>query len=261
MSESTESENPVSEEAVPSSKKTEEGGAPSGAGLADLESIADDLSAGMPEVQEHAIEQEKAVENEKLAQYSHLKDSDGNSFNPDVHKTNKAGEPTLSTKGKLIKKPGRKPGSSSPGSASSSVVGGGVKATTGEQKAAEARMQARASGTMAANLILQIGIVTGGEEWQPRINESIGLDEKSMLENAFADYFEATGKTDIPPGMALTVAVGAYALPRFTMPQTQSRLAKLKTKIKQWWIDRKIKKHGLKTEPIKKESADHKMEA
>jgi hypothetical protein len=126
----------------------------------------------------------------------------------------------------LIKKPGRKPGqgASNASGSTKSHVGGGASSSI--DKDAQNRMQARASGTMAANLVLQIGIVAGGEEWHPRRDEQSGLDEKMMLENAFADYFEATGKTDIPPGMALTVAIGAYALPRFTMPKTQSRLGK-----------------------------------
>ena len=235
-----------------------EGGEPSSAGLtANIESIAGDLSASMPEVQEHALEQERLNESEKLAQYSHLKDRDGGSFDPSIHKTGKNGEPTLSPKGLLIKKPGRKPGAGGADSPkrTSSVVGGTQNGTT--DKNAQARLQARASGTMAANLVLQIGIVAGGEEWHPRRDEQTGLDEKLMLENAFADYFEATGKTDIPPGMALTVAIGAYALPRFTMPKTQSRVGKLKEVIKKWWINRKLKKHGLKAEsvePRKKQS-------
>lgn len=242
------SDAPQSKDDQPSDK--EGGGEPSPAGLtANIESIANDLSSTMPDVQDHAIEQEILSENEKLAQYSHLKDTDGNSFDPSIHKTNKAGEPTLSTKGKLIKKPGRKPGANAANSAGkqSSVVGGAQSVTTDKDQ--QARLQARASGTMAANLVLQIGIVAGGEEWHPRIDEQTGLDEKTMLEGAFADYFEATGKTDIPPGMALTVALGAYALPRFTMPKTQSRLSKLKMGLKQWWINRKLKKHGLKAEP------------
>jgi len=237
------------------------GGEPSPAGLVDLDTIASDLSDKMPEVQEHVIEQEKINEDEKLAQFSHLKDRDGNGFDPAVHKTNKNGEPTLSPKGLLIKKPGRKPGQQYAGQQKSHVAGGGAQSAPIADKDQVAKMQARASGTMAANLVLQIGIVAGGQEWQPRRDEQSGLDEKVMLESAFADYFEATGKTDIPPGMALTVAVGAYALPRFTMPQTQTRLQKAKTAIKQWWVNRKLKKHGLKASPIKEGDNSGKMEA
>jgi hypothetical protein len=231
-----------------------EGGAPSGTGsVADLAEIADDLSSTFPEVQEHALDQEKLIAEGKAAQYADLKDADGNSFDPAIHKTNKAGEPTLSKLGKLIKKPGRKPGQSG-GKQESFVAGVSDKPTPQAQQDAKNRLQARASGTMTANLLLQIGIVAGGEEWHPRSDPSIGLDEKKMLEDAFADYFEATGKTDLPPGIALSVAVGAYALPRFTMPKTRSRLSKAKDAIKKWWINRKLKKHGMKAEPIDKDN-------
>jgi len=232
-------------EAEPQEKKG--GGAPSSAGsVADLTQIADDLITSQPEVQEHAIAQESAQDDERAAQYADLRDRDGNPFDPAIHKTNGAGEPTVSTLGKLIKKPGRKP-AQKPGAGGSTV--GGVSPGDGGQ-AAQVRAQARASGTLSANLLIQIGIVAGGEEWHPRVNADIGLDEKTMLENAFADYFEATGKTDIPPGLALTVAVGAYTLPRFTMPKTRGRIAKARDAIKKWWINRKLKKHGMKAEPI-----------
>lgn len=253
----TESEVKDAETETKPSAETEnpkKGGTPSGAGsVADLAEIADDLSATFPDVQEHALEQEKMIEDGRAAKYADLKDADGNSFDPSIHKTNKSGEPTLSTLGKLVKKPGRKPGRSS-AKQESFVAGRDDRPTPQAQQDAKNRLQARASGTMTANLILQIGIVAGGEEWQPRVNAEIGLDEKTMLENAFADYFEATGKTDIPPGMALTIAIGAYALPRFTMPKTQSRIGKAKDAIKKWWINRKLKKHGFKAEPLEKDN-------
>lgn len=253
-----EAENKKTESLDPNRK---EGGEPSPAGSASLEAIASDLSSTMPDVQDHAIEQDRINEEEKVAQYSHLKDKNGMGFDPTIHKTNKAGEPTLSTKGLLILRPGRKPGNSDP-SLQKSVVGG-VSPNTQPSPQAEARLQARASGTMAANLVIQLGIVAGGSEWQPRVHQESGLDEKVMLENAFADYFEATGKTDIPPGMALTVAIGAYSLPRLTMPQTQTRMQKAKKGIKQWWINRKLKKHGFKAEPAQNEpnQEDIQMEA
>jgi hypothetical protein len=231
---------------------SKEGGTPSGAGSeADLAQITDDLISTQPEVQEHAIEQERANEDARAAQWADLRDRDGNGFDPSVHKTNKDGDPTLSPKGLLIKKPGRKPGQKT-GQSQSSFVGGQntTESRASNPDAAKIRMQARASGTMTANLLLQIGIVAGGEEWQPRVNAEIGLDEKKMLEDAFSDYYEATGKTDIPPGLALTVACGAYALPRFTMPKTRSRLSKLKDGVKKWWVNRKLKKHGLKAESL-----------
>tara|TARA_R110000772_G_scaffold264301_2_gene384772 strand:+ start:65 stop:805 length:741 start_codon:yes stop_codon:yes gene_type:complete len=228
----TETENTIIDNAAPNESKS-------------FDVLASTLSDNMSEVQEHAIEEEQRKDEKHSAQFADLKDSEGNSFDPAIHKTNKAGEPTTSTKGKLIKKPAG--GAKSGRPKSGSTIGGAAAAPTPEQTA---KIQSRASGKMAANLVLTMGIVAGGEEWQPMSDPLNGLDEKAMLEGAFADYFEATGKTDIPPNMALAVALGAYALPRFTMPKTQSRMQKLKLWITKKAADRKLKKHGLKAEPI-----------
>tara|TARA_R110000737_G_C14623309_1_gene493996 strand:- start:5709 stop:6473 length:765 start_codon:yes stop_codon:yes gene_type:complete len=218
---------------------------------ADLGDIAESLIESMPEIQEHAITQERETESAKNDQFSHLVDVSGNSFDPDLHKTNKAGEPTTSTKGNLIKKAGRKPKANT-----SSVGGAGGKTSISEDD--QLKIQSRASGVMTANLLLQVGIVAGGSEWYPQRDVDSGLDEKRMLENAFADYFEATGKQDLPPSMALMVAVGAYALPRFTMPKTKTRVQKMTSGIKAWYVNRKLKKHGLKVKPTGEKKPDTK---
>lgn len=217
-----------------------------------LDSIAQQLSSSMPDVQEHAIEQERAQTEEAAAQYAEYVDKEGLPFDPSVHKVNKAGEPTLSTKGLLVRKPGRKAGGGQ--SAAGSVIGRPQAAESPDPGPAREKAQARATGIVAASMLMQIGIVAGGEEWRPIHDDKSGLDEKAMLEGAFADYFEATGKTDLPPGMCLAIAIGGYALPRFAMPKTQTRVGKLKGFIKQWWIDRRLKKHGLKSSPIKDET-------
>lgn len=211
-----------------------------------LDQIANTLADSMPEVQQHAIDQEQAKEEAQAEEWAEYRDTDGNPFDPNIHKTNKHGEPTLSTKGKLIKKPGRKAGGN--GVTPKSVIG--VKSEPKQSEEQKAAIQARASGTMAANLLMTLGVVVGGDEWHPVKDPNTGMDEKLMLESAFADYFEATGKTDIPPGLALTAAIGGYMLPRFTMPKTRTRMQK----VKDWFIkkmaDRKLRKHGLKAEKV-----------
>ncbi|AUR98301.1 hypothetical protein NVP1249A_07 [Vibrio phage 1.249.A._10N.261.55.B9] len=236
--ESEQSESPIVEPKPSEAVQTETSSGGS------LDNIANTLADSMPEVQEHAIEQEKAKTDAEREKWADLEDVDGNTFDPAIHKTNKDAEPTLSRTGKLIKKPGRKGGGGS--SSGPSVIGVKQEAKPDPEQAA--RIQARASGKMAANLLMTLGIVAGGEEWQPIKDPTTGIDEKQMLESAFADYFEATGKTDIPPGMALTVAIGGYALPRFTMPKTRSRMQKVKDWVVRKIADRKLRKHGLKTE-------------
>lgn len=209
-----------------------------------LDNIANTLADSMPQVQEHAINHEKEKTDAAREKWADLKDVDGNAFDPALHKVDKNGDPTTSPKGNLIKKPGRKAPKTQ--GASNSVIG--VKQETPTDPNAQMKMQAHASGKMAANLLMTLGVVAGGEEWQPLKDNTSGMDEKKMLESAFADYFEATGKTDIPPGMVLTIAIGGYMLPRFTMPKTQSRLGKVKNWIAKKLADRKLKKHGLKAE-------------
>jgi len=250
------SNNQDNAEIDPQAVSLEKSTAPSDGGrVSSLDSIADDLITEMPQVQEHALEQERSDEAARLSEYDHLKDTDGFSFDPTKHKTNKSGEPTVTKLGKLIKKAAKKAQTGE--TKKKSFVGNNDPIPQSEDQIA--KLQARASGTVAANLLMTMGIAFGGDEWQPRSDPNSGLNEKSMLENAMSDYFEATGKTDLPPSMVLVVAVGAYALPRFTMPKTQSRLSTLKNGIKKWWINRKLKKHGFKAESAK-QAAEKKEE-
>ncbi len=243
----TESENKKPESGAeipePEIKKPESGNSTHDISVAD--NISNTLLGEMPEVQQHAIDNEAAQQEEIKAKYADLKDRHGNSFDPAIHKTGKDGEPTLSPQGNLIKKPGRKKADANNNSGGS-VIGGLGQEDKKVDPEAQQRATARVSGTMAANLMITLGVVVGGEEWHPVKHEKTGLDEKLMLEGAFADYFEATGKTDIPPGMALTVAIGGYVLPRFTMPKTRGRLQKVKDWIVGKIAARKLKKHNLK---------------
>lgn len=217
--------------------------------------IAQTLVDNLPDVQPHAIaEHEKRTE-----ENAQLTDRDGTVFDQTVHKTGPDGRPTISKTGRFMRKPGAGRGvidqSSSGMNKPQSIIGGVQNGNGGNSGATvsdseAALLQARAAGKMAANLLLTLGVVAGGEEWQPLKRKESGLDEKEMLETAFADYFAATGKTDIPPGMALTVAVGAYALPRFTMPKTRTRMQKLGDWIKTKIANRKLAKHGLKVASV-----------
>jgi hypothetical protein len=196
-----------------------------------LDSITDD----MPQPQDHVID----AHNEKQAeieQKQDVTDSAGEKFNPAIHAANEDGSPKYTKTKKFAKKRGRKTNSES-----ASTIGTAPQATPQQIKS-------RAAGKAAAGALITLGIVIGGEEWQPQVNPELGLNEGEMLQTAFAEYFEATGRDDLPPGWALTIAIGAYAAPRFTMPKTQSRFGKMFGGIKKWWVNRKLKKHGLKAE-------------
>jgi hypothetical protein len=213
--------------------------------ISSISAIGDTLAQSMPDVQEHAIQQEASKQDAVKQANNGITDRAGNSFDASIHKVNKQGEPTLTTHGNCILKPKSK---SADRPAGGSFIGGRHNQPEPDKALQAQNAQSRASGAMAANLLLTLGIVIGGEEWKPAKDAGTGTDEKAMLESAFADYFEATGKTDLPPSMTLLVAIGAYTLPRFTMPKTQTRISKVKQWIVKKLADRKLRKHGLKAE-------------
>ena len=189
-----------------------------------LESIVSELTGTMPEVSEHAISEALTQEGKKHASETTapteqpgppVGDSlatapSGEQYNP---KTHKVSEKT----GKIIKK-----GSGSSGSKS--------KISTSAQTPAPAQVDqtvsARATGKVAAALLINLGVGVFGDEFIPEKSDQV--DERAYLENAFGEYFIATGRTDLPPGWALAIAVGTYTLPRFTRPKTRSKLAALR---------------------------------
>lgn len=60
-----------------------------------------------------------------------------------------------------------------------------------------------------------------GEKWEPT------PAERERITAALARYYEATGIIDLPPGVALTVALGTYVLPRAITPALRARIGLL----------------------------------
>lgn len=73
----------------------------------------------------------------------------------------------------------------------------------------------------ACAILYALGMTIGGDEWKP------SDDEHTNLATAFEGYFRAKGLSDIPPGWALTIAVGVYVGPRMRKPKTLSTLQKI----------------------------------
>lgn len=82
--------------------------------------------------------------------------------------------------------------------------------------------QFEAAGAAATAALIAVGVTAFGDEWIPR------KGEPENLQGAFAAYFRAKGVADVPPGLALAIAVLGYAGPRFTQPETLTRLQKFK---------------------------------
>lgn len=208
--------------------------------------IADELLGSMPEPQPGAMAQALANENSgdesapESVNTSGEKDSAGIAWNPDVHATGPDGKGVLTAKGEWRRRRGV--------GKRSSVAG---VPTTGVPPSADTQA-ARAAGVACAHSLLMMGTLLGGAEWNPRIlkndDGSVALNEAEMMEKAFGDYFVAKNTTEFPPGLALTMALTAYAMPRFTMPQTRSRLQRAKE-----WAAAKYAKWKVRKQPKDKQ--------
>jgi len=221
-----------------------------------ISGVVDSLIDTMPDVQPHAIEQAADEQAGQKSKWADLTDKKGRPFDPAIHRTRRDGSPITTPKGRLyiVNEPdtstsGTKKRPSRP--KNTSYVAGTDRPETVNQGTAKSR----AAGASTAAALIALGIGLGGDEWAPVTNADTGLDERAALETAFADYFEHKNWEDIPPGVALVIAVGCYAIPRFNRPKTRTRLSNVKNWIKRKIADRKLKKHGLKTTAESSESA------
>ena len=211
---------------------------------AQVSDVAATIIAQMPEPQQHAIEQHESQE--IAAEASAPRDVDGVAFNDAIH-----------TGSKL--KNGRWRARKS-AKASASVIGssGGTKSESSPaDPATEARasleLQSRVAAQAATGCTFMVCTALGGKEWQPRVEP---IDETSVLNDAYTQYFISKGVVDFPPGIALALALTMYAAPRFTMPETKARASRLKVwiaaKVANWKLKREARKLGLSVGELKK---------
>lgn len=215
---------------------------------ATVDAIAGVLIDEQPAVQPHAIAQAEA---ETAANVG--KDKNGNAFNPAIHAINADGTPRKTVGGAFALKRGKK--SANAQNSTNSPKGASAANSTGivipgQTSSMSAKEQAsRTGGAQAANLFLMASVMIGGEEFHPRKDEKVGLDEKVMLETVFGDYFAAKQWEDLPPGLALICGCGMFILPRLAMPKTQTRMQRVRgwlgSKIGRWKANRAAKKRGI----------------
>lgn len=153
------------------------------------------------------------------ADYAHLKDKHGFSFDPKVHKTKKDGAPLLTAAGLLWRKPGQRPKQSksfiyqgAPRPGEDAPPGVGTEAAHYE-----------ASGRVMAETIFSIGQMLFGQEWAP-IKIEGEIDERAQMSSAWAEYSRAKGINDIPPGVAVAIAMASYSLPRLAKDNTKKKI-------------------------------------
>jgi hypothetical protein len=150
-----------------------------------------------------------------------LSDRYGRKFDPALHVVKVDGTPDLTNAGNLRLKPKNEqgePGSAAPREKPVSQIGTGPSPV---QTQIQAQAQYQATGQASAHMLFMVGVMLGGEEWQP------SDDEKIYLTGAFVQYYEAKGIKDMPPGVVLATALLSYALPRFSQPKTKTKIQKL----------------------------------
>lgn len=137
-------------------------------------------------------------------------------FDPRIHKTDRRGRPIRRKDGKgFAKKPGPKPPLSDGEHAPAATVGAAAADSPPAAPPNYAKLGEFAAGAFfgATQTIL-------GPAWAPN------PDEKTRIEQATTDYCASQGFSDIPPGVALIIALGMYAAPRFADPETRGRIRK-----------------------------------
>jgi hypothetical protein len=200
---------------------------------------------GMPEPQEHVIQQMQGESTDATGDTSDMgsgdKDAAGEVWDPAKHATGKDGK-GVKTANDLWR---RRKGLGGIARPSSVHRPPNKEAQEQAQKTAEAlNAQARAAGAAAAASIFMIGRAIGGEDWNPT------EPEVRMQTDAWGNYFVAKGITDFPPGIALSIAVLGYAGPRFFTPKTRERAGAIKH-----WIAVRIAKRRVK-KALKKQGID-----
>lgn len=132
----------------------------------------------------------------------YIDDEPSGNFNADIHSVDENGKPRYNKNGTYRKKRGRKSGVHNHGN-------NGVYVDDALcQKAAVA----------IVNTIIAAGLMIGGEEWVPKPEESL------MLNQGWYEYFKAAGIINVPPWVTLVAINAMYIMPRLNMPKTKSKI-------------------------------------
>jgi len=237
-----------------------------------IDQLTGDILDGESEVSDHVVNQESvtdtvttdegkaqgeqpAQEAEPVDKYPGLKDKHGRPFNPDIHFFDeKANFPRLNKTGKAagkiaikrnVKKPGKHSKVAWPKKPRPDP--GAVEHVTDpeQEKKAEVKkssMTPDMAAKVAAAVTFRMGVLIGGEEFEPRTDSQTGLNEADFMRQSYKDYFEAKGVTEVSPGWILAIALTTYVAPRLTMPKTQTRLQRISKSLARgaMWIKHKL---------------------
>jgi len=183
-----------------------------------IEVLGDQMAGEMPEPQEHAIEAESGDGADlDFGRQDAPVDRQGRSFDPNLHSINDDGSPRLTTSGYLRVKRGMG------GARGASYVAPSVEPPGAMQ-----------AGQAIADTIFGVCHMAFGDEWLPRVDATTGINERAAMAMAWGKYLDEKGIDDIPPGIAVVIVTATYALPRFAMPKTRTRIAPAWQRFKMW---------------------------
>ena len=149
------------------------------------------------------------------------RDSVGTKYDPDIHET-RDGEPVLTSTGKFRKR----------------------RRTRKDEVDT-------ALGAVAAAMTIKTCVICFGREWEPIKSEENNIDEFAYMARSYDEYFKSKNIEDFPPGVALSIALAAYAAPRLTLPETRSRTGKVTGWFKRKWQGWKLRRgnrHGARAD-------------
>lgn len=152
-------------------------------------------------------------------------DKRGNPFNEDLHESDENGTPIINKKDGFLKmKPGR-PKATKKTQSKPFQNKKGASSPQPKIESVEDVQHRRYISEISATGFIKLGLLIFGEEWLPRKDEKI--DEHGELCMQFERYYSVKGVSDIPPGAALAIGLGSYALVRLHLPKTRSGFGKL----------------------------------
>lgn len=129
-------------------------------------------------------------------------------FDPERHERDKNGIPIKTKDGKYRRK-----------------RGGGAKKSNapsnGPSAAGQVPINHRQTAQFLCGIAFGTATTTLGKHWEP------STQERTQIEDAAYAYALASDMRDIPPGIALIIVAGLYAMPRIAHPDTLSNVRQI----------------------------------
>ena len=187
--------------------------------MTETESVVDDIITNEPNVREeivNAIEEKESqtasVESDPVSVGYAAPTTEA--FNPDIHESDDKGNPRLTKDGRFRKKRGQKSNKNrnNQGDSVNEANTGAGETNTSQP------IDYKVTAVFFTTIVFSTMETAFGKAWKP--SEA----EQGNINYCATRFCEANDITDLPPGIALALAFGMYALPRLNDPETKERM-------------------------------------